>query len=207
MINYYVRDVFEKSLEIKVINGREICGRELQTYFQVYVRTFQTSSRSFPKAMTLLDATAEANNRNALEQALDEYKVVLTEIVGNNARGFQPEADLLSLHTITEKNALCKFDELASLGSESSILEFRIKLEKELQAEWTRFSQTNRLKNPFIELEQYKLPVIVASVGWILATLLDQICTRFAICISLLIVINNSHKFYIVNFKRPLRIR
>ena len=181
MINYYVRDVFDKSLEIKVINGREISGRELQTYFQVYVRTFQTSSRTFPKAMTLLDATAEANNRNALQQALDSYKAVLSAIVSDNSKGFQPEAELLNIHTATEKDVLCTFDELASLGSESSIQEFRMKLEKELKTEWARFRQTNRLKNPFIELEQYKLPVAVATAGWMLATLLDQICTRFVI--------------------------
>ena len=178
MINYLVRDVFDKSLEFKVINGRRIGGKELQTYFQVYVRTFQTSNRTFPKAMTLLDATAEANNRNAVDQALDHYKAVLLAEVGDDSKGYQPEEALQQIHTQTETEALAKFDEMASLGAESAILEYRNKLEKSIHAEWVRFKQTNRLRNPFIELERYKLPASIAAVAWLLATLLDQICTR-----------------------------
>jgi hypothetical protein len=46
-----------------VINGRKLTGRELQTYFEVYVKMFQAGQKSFPKAMTMLDATAGTYRR------------------------------------------------------------------------------------------------------------------------------------------------
>jgi len=58
LVNKYVREVFDHELEPKVINNRRITGRELQTYFEVYVKMFQAGTNSFPKAMTMLDATA-----------------------------------------------------------------------------------------------------------------------------------------------------
>jgi hypothetical protein len=58
LVNKYVRILFETELEAKVINGRKLSGRELQTYFEVYVKMFQAGQKSFPKAMTMLDATA-----------------------------------------------------------------------------------------------------------------------------------------------------
>ena len=54
LIDKYVREVFEERLEAKCINDRLVSGSDMMTYFQVYVRTFQTSCRGFPKAMTLL---------------------------------------------------------------------------------------------------------------------------------------------------------
>jgi hypothetical protein len=41
-----------------VINNRTLSGKQLQTYFEVYVKMFQQGQKSFPKAMTMLDATA-----------------------------------------------------------------------------------------------------------------------------------------------------
>jgi atlastin len=58
LVNKYVRYVFDEQLEAKVINGRQLSGKELQTYFEVYVKMFQQGQKTFPKAMTMLDATA-----------------------------------------------------------------------------------------------------------------------------------------------------
>lgn len=58
LVNKYVRILFDAELGAKVINGRKLSGKELQTYFEVYVKMFQAGQKSFPKAMTMLDATA-----------------------------------------------------------------------------------------------------------------------------------------------------
>ena len=58
LVNKYVRYVFDEELEAKQINQRKLSGKELHTYFQVYVKMFQEGQKSFPKAMTMLDATA-----------------------------------------------------------------------------------------------------------------------------------------------------
>lgn len=74
MLNRYVREVFGDHLQAKHINGRYITGPEVLNYFDVYVNMFQIGSKTFPPAMTMLEATAEANNRNASTLALALYK-------------------------------------------------------------------------------------------------------------------------------------
>lgn len=66
LVNKYVRILFDQELDAKVINGRKLSGKELQTYFEVYVKMFQAGQKSFPKAMTMLDATAGTFRLNNL---------------------------------------------------------------------------------------------------------------------------------------------
>ena len=66
--------IFEDKLEAKRINQRYITGHELLSFFDAYVKMFQEGSNTFPKAMTMLEATAEANNRNALAMAIQVQK-------------------------------------------------------------------------------------------------------------------------------------
>lgn len=73
MINRYFRLLFEKDIEPKIINRRMITGPELLTYFKAYCQLFQEGKGAFPKAMTMLEATAEANNRNAYDISLVGY--------------------------------------------------------------------------------------------------------------------------------------
>ena len=74
MINRYFRLLFEKDIEPKIINRRMITGPELLTYFKAYCQLFQDGKGAFPKAMTMLEATAEANNRNAYDMSFVGYK-------------------------------------------------------------------------------------------------------------------------------------
>jgi len=69
------------------------------------------------------------------------------------------------------------FDERAGLGSEENIALFRSRLEQQLQSEWTRYRQTNWLKNPYRDLEQYLVPATVTVGSWAAATVLDLWCT------------------------------
>jgi len=96
LINRYVREVFDARLEAKLVHGRSVGPRELLNYFRVFVSTFQASSQGFPKAMTLLDATAEANNRNALDAALEKYKTALSAVAGEHCPYQQENAILVS---------------------------------------------------------------------------------------------------------------
>ena len=74
MINRYFRLLFEKDIEPKIINRRMITGPELLTYFKAYCQLFQEGKGTFPKAMTMLEATSEANNRNAYDLSFTGYK-------------------------------------------------------------------------------------------------------------------------------------
>jgi hypothetical protein len=45
----YARLIFDEKLEPKMVQGRAITAPELMTYFEVYVRMFQSGNKSFPK--------------------------------------------------------------------------------------------------------------------------------------------------------------
>jgi hypothetical protein len=135
LVNKYVREVFDHELEPKIINNRRITGRELQTYFEVYVKMFQAGTNSFPKAMTMLDATAgivdsnddddykwmltptcatatiEANNRNAFDIALALYKSNMEKLVGLDMP-YLKELQLQQLHDHLYIQAVQQFQEV-----------------------------------------------------------------------------------------------
>jgi atlastin len=176
MLNKFVRYIFDQELEAKLIAGRSITGPELRTYFEVYVRMFQAGEKSFPKAMTMLDATAEANNRNAFDLAVRLYKTALEKVVGNDLP-FVKENELRDLHEITYNEAIATFDEMATMGAESSIEKMRDSLLEVLEEERKRYFTTNALRNPFKDLEFYLLPIAVAFVAWFLSLLTDATCS------------------------------
>jgi atlastin len=176
MLNKFIRYIFDQELEAKIIAGRAITGPELRTYFEVYVRMFQAGEKSFPKAMTMLDATAEANNRNAFDLAVRLYKHVLEKAVGQDLP-FIKESDLRDLHEVTYNEAVATFDEMATMGAESSIEKMRDGLLETLEEERKRYFTTNALRNPFKDLEFYLLPIAVALVSWFLSVITDVTCS------------------------------
>lgn len=176
MLNKFVRKIFDQELEAKIIAGRSITGPELRTYFEVYVRMFQAGEKSFPKAMTMLDATAEANNRNAFDLAVRLYKTALGKAVGQDLP-FIKESDLRDLHDVTYNEAVATFDEMATMGAESSIEKMRDGLLETLEEERKRYFTTNGLRNPFKDLEFYLLPIAIALVAWFMSVLTDVTCS------------------------------
>ena len=94
LVDQFARLVFDEQLEPKRVHKRFITGIELANYFEAYVKLFQ-SGEGFPKAMTILEATAEANNRSAYDLALSKYIEIMGPISGTGANeAFMREADL-----------------------------------------------------------------------------------------------------------------
>jgi hypothetical protein len=84
MLSRYVHVIFDQYLEPKRFNGREVTGRELLTFVKVYAKMFGDSDGArFPKAMTMLEATSEANNRNAYDLAMTGYRAAMNKVAGN----------------------------------------------------------------------------------------------------------------------------
>ena len=92
MLNRYVRLIFDETLEPKYINNRAITGIELQQFFIVYCKMFADTATgeggayAFPKAMTMLEATSEANNRNAYDISRVYYMKWLDSTAGVNCK-------------------------------------------------------------------------------------------------------------------------
>lgn len=127
-----------KLLQPKLINNRTLTAPELLTYFTTYVRMFQTVNSAsqeeggdgstprsmFPKAMTMLQATAEANNRNAKDLSLALYRKALLGL-GSREAGFKKEDELVRVEEAARKEALAFFDGMANMGAEAHIAKFR----------------------------------------------------------------------------------
>ena len=105
-------------------------------------------------------------------------------------------------HQEAEAAALSLFDEIAGLGSETNIESYREKVYQQLQNEWMRYKETNRLRNPYRDIERYIIPVAVTGGFWLIATLLDLWCTSdqcevgICVCICICICVYESCTIY-----------
>jgi len=145
MINRYLRSVFEVEIEPKRVNGRSITAPELLSFFEAYCHMFQSGNGAFPKAMTMLEATAEANNRNAYDISLRDYKEKMTSKAGPEC-AFIKDSELLDFHGETLTKALEIFDEIAKMGSLRKISSMRENLQKDIDVERVRYFEANALK-------------------------------------------------------------
>lgn len=176
LLNKYVRSVFGEDVHAKTINSRKITGKELQIFFEVYVKMFQTGEKSFPKAMTMLDATAEANNRSAYDLALHHYKAHMEQMAGTE-KPYVKEAVLSKAHETYYMQTIGIFEEIATMGAESIISNMRDTLKLTVEEEKLRFFATNSLRNPFKDVELYAIPLMVAAVAWFLAVIVNASCS------------------------------
>jgi atlastin len=176
LVNRYVRLIFDEELEPKEVNHRQITGRELKAYFEVYAKMFQTGEKTFPKAMTMLDATAEANNRNATDIALAFFKANMELLVGEG-QSFVKEIELNPQADKYMSTAMKMFDEIATMGSPTAILKCRQTLVANLEAEKQRYLTTNALRNPFRDIEFFVVPLVIALGAWFLSVVTDKTCS------------------------------
>eukprot|EP01040_Poterioochromonas_malhamensis_P006227 gene6227-6701_t len=67
---------------------------------------FQAGEKQFPKAMTMLEATAEANNRNAYDLAIKSYLDAMVALLGGKDNS---DAYMILYNVIKKRaNLLCK---------------------------------------------------------------------------------------------------
>lgn len=176
LLNEYVRKIFDKELDAKVINNRHITGLELKNFFEVYVKMFQAGEKQFPQAMTMLEATAKANNRNAYDLGLKSYKDSMNALVGND-KPYVKDIQLHQSHEEFHRAALQTFNDIATMGSEVLIDESRQSLLATIETEMKRYFETNALKNPYRDMEYYILPMAVAVASYFLAKFTDKVCS------------------------------
>ena len=182
LLNRYVRIIFNEELEAKFINQRAITGLELKNFFEVYVKMFQAGEKQFPKAMTMLEATAEANNRNAYDLAMKAYLDSMATLLGGKNKGdesvvYVKEMQFQQNHESFLQESLRVFDEIATMGSDDLIAQSRQKLLQQIEVERKRFQELNALKNPYRDMEYYILPLVVAFASYVLAKIVDKSCS------------------------------
>jgi atlastin len=124
MVCAYTRQVLGGRLPAKLVNGRSITAPELLVFFETYVSLFQEGESTFPKAMTMLEATAQANNRNAVDLSLAQYRRQMGKL-GSREGGFVKETVLVSAHDKARTDSFENFEAIATMGAEAGIAKSR----------------------------------------------------------------------------------
>jgi atlastin len=152
LLDRYVSRVFSpKSLQPKKIHGRELTAPELGAYIQAYAELF-TSGDTFPEATTMLEATASANNANALNLAHARYKDIMDRVAGPKCSNYIASEVLEDKHKLALKESLQVFEEVANFGSKSSIETVRSKVLSCLNQDMEMYSSLNESRNPIAGL-------------------------------------------------------
>jgi atlastin len=157
LLDRYCQRVFSPAtLQPKVIHGRELTAAELGTYIQTYADLFASGAK-FPTAATLLEATASANNTNALNMAVTNYKETMDRIAGPRCTNYLRPDELEEEHKRATAETIKVFAEIATFGSKGSIKEARDKVEDQVQSAYDVYDSLNKSRNPLLGLETYVL--------------------------------------------------
>ena len=125
----------------------------------------------------MLEATAEANNRNARAQALESYCADLDIKCGAGPGvSYLEPREFRTVEKRARSDALCAFDAMATMGRKASILETRASLDLELSKARDRFRLMNDARNPFRNVEFYVLPMVVAAGSFVARRVTDFLC-------------------------------
>ena len=190
LVNRFIRKVIEEELEAKRINDRNMTGPELKIFFESYFTIIRDSKNKIPEAMTMLEASALANNRSAFTVALDSYKFDMDTCLGVPPRSvsssnvfatsrepnFVKEDLLRECHDRAHTAAVDKFDDRAKMGPVSSIQKYRDDLEGKIEEERAKYFENNALRNPFKDTEKYAVPVTVGVGSWFFSKVINIFC-------------------------------
>lgn len=199
LLDRYCKRVFSSTtLQPKQIHDRELTAVELGTFIKSYVGVF-ISGEDFPTAATLLEATASANNSNALAQALNEYKSNMDLVAGPRCSNYIQPRELLEEHETNHAKAMKLFNSMATFGSRKSVDVVEKKLTTQLEQQWQVYESLNSGRNPLLGLEVYFLPMLIAFAAYILRHLTDFTCSPYSdICKASSEVL--SHTYAVVFF-------
>src|SRR3546814_4458774 len=119
--------------------------------------------------MTMLEATAEANNKSAVQLALALYNGQLDPLAGPSSTTFLKQEELEVVHHKAIQEAFAKFDEVANMGPVVLISRTRKQLEEKLADEWSRYQIANTNRNPFKDAEIYMITVVIGVASFVVA--------------------------------------
>jgi len=135
-----------KNLLVKSINGADLTCRELLEYFVVYMKMF--AKGELPEPKTMLQATAEANNRAAVAKALEQYRRDMEQLCGGDAPYLNPR-ELENRSEIYRAKALTLFNATRKMGGTEISKEFEELLSKDIDENYVNFIKMNDSKNIF----------------------------------------------------------
>ena len=168
LVSKYCETIFHpNNLPSKTIHGRTITADQFGVYMQAYAKIFTESLSSsssssyttgkvnFPTATTMLEATATANNTNALRMAFMNYKNSMDRVAGPNVTNYISHDEFKSEHELHVQHSYRVFDSIANFGSNKSILATRQQLIQDLSSSYETYKTMNDGRNPLAGVEMY----------------------------------------------------
>ena len=153
LLDRFCKRVFhEDHLEPKTIQGHAVTAAELGNYVKSYAGMFADGAK-FPDPTTMLEATASANNTNAVQGAIDLYKTTMDRIAGPKCSNYVKPKELKDDHEKLVRQALEKFSDMATFGSKKSIESSRSRVLEKINADWEVYESLNAGRNPLAGFE------------------------------------------------------
>lgn len=157
LLDRYCKRVFSVDrLMPKTIQGRQVTAAELAAYIKAYATMF-SSGASFPEASTMLEATATANNQNAVNLAIAAYKDPMSRIAGPKCSNYIRPQELKDDHKKLLAKALEVFDTMATFGSKKAIEGARNTVVEQIHDDFEVYTSLNDSRNPLAGLETWVL--------------------------------------------------
>lgn len=172
IVSLMIHEVFNVTLAPKKINGRMVNARQMGRYMDVYSQLF-ASGMGMPKPTTIIEATCEANNRNARDQAFSSY-IENMNVFFNE--GYKPDSVIAGRSNDCMAAALEQFDLMAAFGRRDLIRAARSALEADLSARHAEYLVRNKERNPTSSLGLYILSVLIILAAWFLKQVADWTC-------------------------------
>jgi atlastin len=175
LVNKYIQQTFHSRVQIKRINGRIVINTEYLQFAKAYCKIFQLKD-GFPDVKILLQATADANNRNALEKA---YQMYSTSLEKQYEGGYLSQEELQSVHEKLLKKAMLEYDGIATFGDATEIAVTKDALQQHIDAQFKTISKHNRDRNPWVVLKPYILALLSLLILYFLRGLIDLTCSSW----------------------------
>lgn len=155
-----------ENLIVKEINGQVVKARDLVQYFISYLNIFKSDDMPEPK--TMLRATAEANNLNAVSTAKDLYTQHMEDFCGGK-NPYQKPQHLEVEHQRAREKAVYHFVTKRKMGGELISDEYKQQLIEYVEETFILYKQQNESKNIFKAAQTPGVFVLVALITYILS--------------------------------------
>lgn len=163
LVRYCTRIFDAATLEPKVIHGQVLTADQLGVYVQAYADLFSSGAK-FPTAGTMLEATAKANNTNAVTTAMNRYKTLMNRIAGTTCTSYVAPEELKVDHRKCSDESLKLFRSVANFGSKKGIEEARHELLDEIHSSFSFYESLNESRNPLAGMELYVVLLLAVFI-------------------------------------------
>ncbi|KAG5673427.1 hypothetical protein PVAND_003475 [Polypedilum vanderplanki] len=155
-----------ENLIVKEINGQKVKARDLVQYFKSYLNIFKSDDMPEPKTMLL--ATAEANNLNAVAAAKDLYTQHMDDFCGGKSP-YQKPQNLDIEHLRAREKAVYHFVNKRKMGGEEFSEIYKQQLIDFVEDAFIGYKEQNESKNIFKAAQTPGVFLAVALITYIMS--------------------------------------